>query len=358
MILAVRRPGQPIAWMLLAHGDRPARSGRRASPRPLEELLTGPPIRWASSRRGRTATGWVFVFAGFIGIALIFPGRITCRPDRWGRSVGCSSRTTMPPSRSCCSGPDDERDGARGIRSATDVPNPYACVLPGAAWRNPPPNAFLWVVIFGLTLVGPCRCSCGSGGRAGHERLQYRWLAWAVCWSASQTWCGPSSRSVLRVEFAPLAARDRGAVLPRDPGGGGDRRAPVPPLRHRPARQSNARLGPGDGHDRRGVRGRGPRAPGRALGRDPERDARRRRVDAARVRRCSSRCAVASRRSSIAGSTVRGWRPSGSSPAMASGCGTRRTSSGSRSASSTRCRRRSGRRAAGVWIRHAGAHGP
>ena len=74
------------------------------------------------------------------------------------------------------------------------------------------------------------------------------------------------------------------ALAGRDPDLGGDRRAPLPAVRDRPHHQPDGLVGGDHGRPGRRVRRWRARAPGRAGGRHAGADARRRRIDAGRVR--------------------------------------------------------------------------
>jgi hypothetical protein len=72
LVLALRRPGQPIAWLLLLVGLAFA-LGTTVTTASPDELLAdeadtiGQVTAWAGT------VGWVLFFAGFLGIQLTFP---------------------------------------------------------------------------------------------------------------------------------------------------------------------------------------------------------------------------------------------------------------------------------------------
>jgi len=72
VILAWRRPGQPIAWLLLliAVGLTLGTVRTTAS---LEELTSGTMDRLGQITSWANGTGWTFVFGGILGLLLTFP---------------------------------------------------------------------------------------------------------------------------------------------------------------------------------------------------------------------------------------------------------------------------------------------
>ncbi len=84
MILAVRRPGQPIAWLLLvmALGLLLGTTQVTAS---LDQLLTGTAGALGEFTAWANGTGWVFVFAGFTGRHAHLPDGIAADRSLAGR---------------------------------------------------------------------------------------------------------------------------------------------------------------------------------------------------------------------------------------------------------------------------------
>ena len=82
VVLAVRRPGQPIVWMLLvmAVGLGFGTTGVRST---VDELVAGTAEPVGSFTAWANGTGWAFVFAGLLGLALVFPGGFL-PTGRWG----------------------------------------------------------------------------------------------------------------------------------------------------------------------------------------------------------------------------------------------------------------------------------
>ena len=201
VILAVRRPGQPIAWMLLVMALGLLLGTTRVTA-PLDELLAGTADPLGEFTAWANGTGWVFVFAGFIGISFTFPaGHLPT--GRWRVVAFVVGGLFVPLAATMMFGP-VVNVTVPGAPFGADVPNPYAA--PGAGSLPLPPNASLWVVIFGLTLVGLTSLLVRFRRSRGLERLQYRWLAWAVVLVGFANVAWAVVTQILRVEFAPLAA--------------------------------------------------------------------------------------------------------------------------------------------------------
>jgi hypothetical protein len=69
-----------------------------------------------------------------------------------------------------------------------------------------PPTAALWTSLFVLNLVGLVSLLARFRRSSGLERLQYRWLAWAVLLVAVANLVWATITSVLRLDVALLAA--------------------------------------------------------------------------------------------------------------------------------------------------------
>ncbi len=201
VVLALRRPGQPIAWLLLLMALG-LLLGTTSVTAPLDQLLTGRADARGEFTAWANGVGWVFVFAGFLGLSLTFPTG-SLPTGRW-RSVsmvvgglfaviagaimfGPVVNVTVP-----------------GAPVGVDVPNPYA--LRPFATLTLPPNVLLWTALFILDLVGLVSLLTRFRRSAGLERLQYRWLAWAVLLVAVANVLWVIVTTILRVEDALLAA--------------------------------------------------------------------------------------------------------------------------------------------------------
>ena len=177
LVLAVRRPRQPIAWLLLLMAIGLALGTARVTAS-LEDLLAGTADPLGEFTAWANGTGWVFVLAGLMGIALVFPsGSFPTGP--WGRVGRLLIATTIPVVILLVGGPVTNVT-VPGYPSGVDVPNPYALPFLAGVPVAPGFNLLLWLVlvvpsiIAGLSLVARFRKSTGQ------ERLQYRWLASAL----------------------------------------------------------------------------------------------------------------------------------------------------------------------------------
>jgi hypothetical protein len=201
VILAIRRPGQPIAWLLLMMAFGLLLGTTRVTA-PIDELLAGTADPLGTFTAWANGIGWVFVFTGFVGISLTFPaGHLPT--GRWRAVAIALGVLFVPLAAAMLFGPIINVT-VPGAPFGTDVPNPYAA--PGLGSLQLPPNASLWVVMFGLTVVGLLSLLVRFRRSSGLERLQYRWLAWAVLLVGVANVAWAVVTQLLRVEFAPLAA--------------------------------------------------------------------------------------------------------------------------------------------------------
>jgi hypothetical protein len=177
LVLAVRRPGQPIAWLLLLMGIGLMFGTIRVTATP-EQLLTGDADALGRFTAWANGTGWVLVFAGFIGLAVVFPGR-SWPPGPWGRVARLVVVAFVPIAVVLLLGP-IVNVTVSGYPSGADVPNPFA--LPVLRTIQPllAYNAVLWACMFALAVVATLALLDRFRRSTGIERLQYRWLAWAV----------------------------------------------------------------------------------------------------------------------------------------------------------------------------------
>ena len=175
----VRRPRQPIAWLLLLMAI-----GLRARDRARHRVARGSPRRdrrsaRASSPRGRTGRAGCSSSPASSGSRSCFPAD-RFRPDRWGRGRPAAHRDDHPRGDPARRRPRDERDGARpSVRRRRPQPICPAVPRRGAGGARAQHRCSGWCSSSRHSLPG-CRWSRGSGSRAGQERLQYRWLASAL----------------------------------------------------------------------------------------------------------------------------------------------------------------------------------
>ena len=202
LVLAVRRPGQPIAWLLvvtaigLGLGTTRVTAGHAelvaGVASPLEQVAA-----WANGN------GWAFVFAGLTGIALVFPGGSL--PG--GRS-GVLARALV-----VAFAVDAVLVLCGPIVNVTlhthpygvDVPNPFALPVLADSAALVAANGVLWAAMFGITILASMSLLVRFRRSTGLERLQYRWLAWAIVVVALASALWALVRNVLQVELVSVA---------------------------------------------------------------------------------------------------------------------------------------------------------
>jgi hypothetical protein len=203
LVLAVRRPRQLIAWLLLLMAIGLALGTSRVTAT-LEDLLAGTADPLGEFTAWANGTGWVFVLAGLMGIALVFPsGSFPTGP--WGRVGRLLIATTIPVVILLVGGP-VMNVTVPGYPSGVDVPNPYALPFLAGVPVSPGLNTLLWLVLVvpsfvaGLSLVARFRKSTGQ------ERLQYRWLASALALVGIGSLGWALVTNALRLDLPLLAA--------------------------------------------------------------------------------------------------------------------------------------------------------
>ncbi len=195
--LVVRRPRQPIAWMLVLAAAGLALGSIHPTATITEmEAGTADPLgaftTWASG------TGWNLVFAAFTGIGFTFPTGTMPR-GRWGvvarvvivlyaifglaNAVGPVIGINMP-----------------GYAGTVNVPNPVA-LLPASFLVT----ADLYAVLFLLSVVSFVSFFARFRVSTGVERLQDRWLAWALALAGVGTATWALLVIVIKVDLVLLA---------------------------------------------------------------------------------------------------------------------------------------------------------
>jgi hypothetical protein len=177
IVLAIRRPGQPIAWLLLLMAIGLALGTARVTATQealLAETLT-PVEAFTSWANG---IGWVFVFEGLIGIALVFPsGHMPPGPWRTvGRVVVAASLVLVV---LLATGPVINVT-LPGYTSGTDVPNPYALPFLAGSSTLVGLTIPMWIALAATAAIAGASLVARFRASSGLERLQYRWLAWAL----------------------------------------------------------------------------------------------------------------------------------------------------------------------------------
>jgi hypothetical protein len=180
---------------------------------PLDQLLTGTADALGEFTAWANGTGWVWVFAGFIGLLLSFPTG-SLPTGRWRAIAVAVAAVFVAIAGMLMFGPVINVT-VPGAAFGVDVPNPYgATVLAAPAL---PPPAFLFTALFVLSCVALVSLLVRFRRSSGLERLQYRWLAWAVLLVALANVVWAIATIVLRVEFAPLTALIVGISYPAIP---------------------------------------------------------------------------------------------------------------------------------------------
>ena len=177
LFLALRRPGQPLAWLLLLIGLGLA-LGTSATTASLDELLAGEADTIGQLTAWGQSAGWVLFFAGFLGIMLTFPSG-TLPDGRW-RAVSFVLIATI----ALCGGlivlaPSTPVDFP-GQPVSVSVPNPFGLPLLAQVNEETPGVALLFPTLLVCQVVALLGMVARSRRSTGLERLQYRWLGSAV----------------------------------------------------------------------------------------------------------------------------------------------------------------------------------
>jgi hypothetical protein len=203
LVLAVRRPGQPIAWLLVLMALGLALGTNRVTAA-LEDLLAGTVEGVEAFTAWANGTGWVLAFEGLIGIALVFPsGRLPA--GRWGRVGRVAVGVAVALGVLLLGGP-IVNVTLPGYAYGIDVPNPYALpFLAGSTFMADSAIPF-WFALVGTTAVAGASLVARFRGSAGLERLQYRWLAWALVMVGIGSVAWAVVTNLLRVDLGLLPA--------------------------------------------------------------------------------------------------------------------------------------------------------
>jgi hypothetical protein len=177
LFLALRRPGQPLAWLLLLIGLGLA-LGTTATTASPEALLAGEADAIGRLTAWGQSAGWVLFFTGFLGILLTFPSG-TLPAGRW-RAVSFVLIATI----ALCGGlivlaPSIDVDFP-GQPAGVSVPNPFGLPLLAQVNEQTPGVAFLFPMLLVCQVLALLGMVARSRRSSGLERLQYRWLGSAV----------------------------------------------------------------------------------------------------------------------------------------------------------------------------------
>ena len=168
-----------------------------------EELLTGQADALGQLTAWTNGIGWVLVFAGFTGLALVFPGG-SLPGGRWAVAARIVVAASASIALLLLFGPVINVT-VPGVPSGIDVPNPLAAPFLDAAALPPGYTAMLWTSLFVLTVVGVVSLLDRFLGSSGLERLQYRWLAWAVVVAAVGSGVWAILANVIQVQPTVIA---------------------------------------------------------------------------------------------------------------------------------------------------------
>ena len=179
LLLVVRRPRQPVAWMLVLAAAGLA-LGSMVVTATLEDLQAGSADAVGRFTAWANSVGWNLVLAGFTGIGLSFPTGTMPR-GRWGVIAWIVVLAFVPLAIANWFGPTIDVK-LSGYAGAVEVPNPAGWLaLAGEL------SSSLIVVLFGLFVVAQVALLARFRVSAGVERLQYRWLAWAFALAGTAT---------------------------------------------------------------------------------------------------------------------------------------------------------------------------
>ena len=196
LVLALRRPGQPIAWLLLliALAFALGTTVTTASP---EALLAGEADAIGELTAWAGTTGWVLFFAGFLGIQLTFPAG-TFAGGRWRAVSFALIAVYVVIGGLLAFGPTIPVD-LPGQPVSIQVPNPFGLPFLAELDEDTPGAALLFPMLLVGQVVALLVMLARFRRSTGLERLQYRWLgsatavvvlgtlAWAVVAQGLQT---------------------------------------------------------------------------------------------------------------------------------------------------------------------------
>ncbi len=196
LVLALRRPGQPIAWLLLLLGLAFA-LGTTVTTASPDELLAGEADAIGQLTAWVGTAGWVLFFAGFLGIQLTFPAG-TFAQGGWRAVSFALIAAYIVIGGLLVFGPTIPVD-LPGQPVSLQVPNPFGLPLLAELDEETPGVALLFPMLLVGQVVALLVMLARFRRSTGLERLQYRWLgsaaavvvlgtvAWAVVAQGLQT---------------------------------------------------------------------------------------------------------------------------------------------------------------------------
>jgi hypothetical protein len=179
--LVWKRPGNAIGWLLLGAGWGLALGSARVEAlpgsAPSGQLAASDLVAWAN------AWGWSLFFISAITLASTYPsghmpsgrgGRLARGMVAAGAalSVLLAIRPTIGIS-------------LAGTTTPIDVPNPLAIFPRATVWALVPEPSMLYALLMILMVVAVASLVGRYRAAQGLERLQYRWLVWAIALAAS-----------------------------------------------------------------------------------------------------------------------------------------------------------------------------
>lgn len=176
LVLALKRPGQPIAWLLLLLSLSFA-LGTGVTTASPEALLAGEADALGQITAWAGTTGWLLFFAGFLGLQLTFPAG-TFAEGRWrGVSFALIAAYAVIGGLLVL-GPTITVDVPG--QAPVNVPNPFGLPLLAEVSPDTPGVALLFPMLLVGQVVALLVMLARFRRAEGLERLQYRWLGSAT----------------------------------------------------------------------------------------------------------------------------------------------------------------------------------
>ena len=201
LVLAARRPRQPIAWLLVLIGVGLA-LGNVIVSGSMVAIIAGTTTPFESFTVWANGSGWGIAFACLVALAFVFPsGSLPTNRTRpvavaWlAMSIACAVLIAVAPVVNIT---------PSGSAFGIDVPNPYA-ILPGSVvWSVIPEAGSLFTFLFVLVATSLLALFVRFRRSSGLERLQYRWLVWSIGVVTLGTVVWAIATFALRVDQAQL----------------------------------------------------------------------------------------------------------------------------------------------------------
>ena len=201
LVLAARRPRQPIAWLLVLIGVGLA-LGNVIVSGSMPAIVAGTTTSFESFTVWANGTGWGFAFVCLEALAFVFPsGSLPNNRTRpvaiaWlAMSIACVMLIAFAPVVNIT---------PSGSAFGIDVPNPYAIMPESAAWSVIPDPGSLFTFLFVLVATSLLTLFVRFRRSSGLERLQYRWLVWSIGVVTLGTVLWATATVALRVDEARL----------------------------------------------------------------------------------------------------------------------------------------------------------